>query len=311
MLDLTALRAKASCHFLAASNSFNQLWQKPWSTLSTVIVIAIALTLPALFYVLSDNLKQFSDDLQRNGHISLYLKTSLSAKDEEAILKTIRAIPGVAETRYTTRAQSLAKLQEQEGMQDLMRYLPENPLPAVIEVVTAPALDTPEKVNQLFVQLQQLPEVEQAKTDLEWVNRLHATLSFLSKIGHAVMFLLASAVVLIVYNTLRLAIRNRHEEIQVLKLIGATDAFIVRPFLYSGVWYGVLGAVFAVFFVNVFMFSVAKAFHALVSSYHMHYPLLGLSVTQAYLIVVVAFFLGWLGAIVSVKGQLASIEPYS
>lgn len=308
---LKNIRSYISWHLHAATHSFNFLCRKPLATMATVIVIAISLTLPALFLVVTDNLGQVTIDWQRGGHISLYLKSPLSAEQELAVLKDIRAINGVGEATHKTRAESLTELQQQEGMHDIMRYLPENPLPAVIDVVPALSINTPSGITHLFEQLKMLPQVEQAKLDMEWITRLHAILGFITKVAHALMVLLASAVALVVGNTLRLAIQNRHEEIKVLKLIGATDSFILRPFLYSGAWYGLLGAVFAVLFVNIFMLGVAAAFQELISVYHMHFPLLGLTVKQAYLIVIVAIFLGWLGARLSVKRQLASIEPYN
>lgn len=308
---LNSLRALAAYHLQAATNSFNFLCRRPLATMTTVIVIAIALTLPALFWVFTDNLGQLTIDWQRGGHISLYLKSPLSPLDEEGVLKQIQSTEGVGRATLKTRADGLAELQKQEGMHDIMRYLPENPLPATVDVTPSIAIDSPLKIKQLFERLQSLPQVEQAKLDMEWITRLHAILSFVTKIAHALMALLASAVVLIVGNTLRLAIHNRREEIQVLKLIGATDSFILRPFLYSGIWYGIVGAIFAVLFVNIFMLSVAVAVQELASVYHMHYPLLGLTVKQAYLIVLTAICLGWLGARLSVKRQLASIEPYN
>ncbi|KTD49847.1 cell division ATP transporter FtsX [Legionella rubrilucens] len=307
---LRSIRAQAAYHLQAATNSFNFLCRRPLATMMTVIVIAIALALPALFWVFSDSLNQLTADWQRGGHISLYLKQPLSTADQNKTLIQIQETEGVGHATLKTPEEGMQELQKQEGMNDIMRYLPENPLPAVIEVIPAVGIDTPLKVDQLYARLKALPDVEQAKLDIEWVTRLHAILGFASKTAHALMALLACAVVLIVGNTLRLAIHNRHEEIQVLKLIGATDAFIVRPFLYSGVWYGLVGAIFAVLLVNIFMLSIAVAVQELASSYQMHYPLLGLSVKQAYLIVFAAILLGWLGARLSVKRQLAAIEPY-
>lgn len=308
---LKYIRAQLACHMQAAVNSFNFLCRYPLATSMTVVVIAITLTLPALFWVFTDSVNRLTIDWQRSGHISLYLKTTSAADEQNKLLLEVGKIPGVAHASLKTPAQGMEELQQQEGMHDIMRYLPENPLPAVIEVVPALNINTPLLIDQLFTQLKALPLVDQAKLDIEWITRLHAILDFAGKTAHALVALLALAVVFIVGNTLRLAIHNRHEEIQVLKLVGASDAFIARPFLYSGVWYGLAGAVFAVLLVNIFMLSIAVAVQDLAASYQMHYPLIGLSVKQAYLIVLAAIILGFLGARLSVKGQLASIEPYN
>ncbi|RAP35636.1 cell division protein FtsX [Legionella quinlivanii] len=307
---LNNLKQAGAYHLQAATNSFNHLCRKPLATMMTVIVIAIALTLPTLFWVFSDNLNQLTIDWQQGGHISLYLKSNVSSDEETALLQEVRAVGGVGQASLKTANEGMQELQQQEGMHDIMKYLPENPLPAVIDVIPAVSVNNPLQVRQLFERLQSMPQVEQAKLDMEWITRLHAILGFAGKIAHALMALLASAVVLIVGNTLRLAIHHRHEEIQVLKLIGATESFILRPFLYSGIWYGLLGAIFAVLFVNIFMLSIAVAVQELASVYHMNYPLQGLSVKQAYSIVLAAILLGWLGARLSVRRQLASIGPY-
>lgn len=307
---LKKLQMLLSYHLQAANTSLNLLCRKPLATMMTVFVIAIALTLPTLFWVFTDNLEQITVDWQQGGHISLYLKSSLSPDDEMALLQQVRASEGVGQASLKSAAAGLAELQQQEGMQNIMRYLSENPLPAVIDVIPALGINSPSQVEQLFIRLQGLPQVEQVKLDMQWVNRLHALLGFVNKVADAIITLLASAVILIISNTLRLAIQNRHEEIQVLKLIGATDPYIARPFLYSGIWYTLAGAILAVLLVNLFMLSLAVAVNQLAAVYQMHYSLTSLSVKQAYLLVFVAIILGWLGARISVKRQLASIEPY-
>lgn len=307
---LKNLRTLSAYHLQAANSSLNLLCRKPLATMMTVIVIAIALTLPTLFWVFTDNLEQLTINWQRGGHISLYLKSPLSEAEQAAFVARVRATEGVGNVILKSSEDGLAELQQQEGMHDIMRYLPENPLPAMVDVIPALAINTPAQMEQLFARLKAYPQVEQAKLDMQWITKLHAILGFATKIAHALMALLASAVVLIIGNTLRLAIHNRHEEIQVLKLIGATDPYIARPFLYTGMWYSLAGAIMAVLFVNIFMLSVAVAVKQLAAAYQMHYPIMGLSVKQAYLLVIVSTMLGWLGARLSVKQQLASIEPY-
>ncbi|MBA2710986.1 MAG: cell division protein FtsX [Tatlockia sp.] len=308
---LKKLQALFSYHLQAASNSLIHLSLRPIATMMTIVVIAISVTLPALFWVFTDNLDELTQSWQRHGHISLYLKPSLSAAEEESFLAKVRSTEGVGEVSLKSRTDGLSELQKQEGMQDIMRYLPENPLPEMIELIPLLTVNTPAKMQELYERLKAYPEVEQAKLDLEWINRLHAILSFVSKTAHALMVLLASAVVLVIANTLRLAMHNRHEEIQILKLVGATDPYIARPFLYSGIWYSLGGAILAVLIVNIFMLSLSFAVKQLASAYQMNYPITGLTVKQAYFIVFISIFLGWLGARLSVNKQLASIEPYN
>lgn len=308
---LTQLRKRLLCHFQAATTSLTVLCRKPLATSMTVVVIAITLALPALFLVFTANIEQLTTHWQRGGHVTLYLKSPSSPADEIQLLSRVRATTGVGQASLKTPAEGLAELQAQEGMHDVMRYLPENPLPAVIEVTPALSINTPLKLENLYHQLKAYPQVELAKFDMQWISRLHAILGVVAKIAQGLMVLLALAVVLIIGNTLRLAIHNRHEEIKVLKLVGATDPFIVRPFLYSGIWYGLAGAIVAVLLVNIFMLSLALVANQLAAVYQMHYTLLGLTMHQTALLVLSATTLGWLGARLSVKRQLASIEPYN
>ncbi|MGT2994086.1 permease-like cell division protein FtsX [Legionella pneumophila] len=297
-------------HLQAAANSLNLFCRKPIATMMTVIVIAIALALPTLFWVFTDNLSELTNRWQRGGSISLFLKPSLPEAEQTSLLEKVRTTEGVGQANIKSAADGLSELTQQEGMQDIMRYLPENPLPAVIEVVPALVIDSPAKLDLLSRKLQAFPQVALAKLDMEWINRLHAILGFSGKAANALMALLALAVVFIIGNTLRLDIHNRQEEIKILKLIGATDPYIIRPFLYSGVWYGAAGALLAIFLVNIFILTLGVAVNQLANVYQMHYPLACLSLRQILLLVLFAIILGWLGALLSVKRQLASIEPY-
>ncbi|TAL60029.1 MAG: FtsX-like permease family protein, partial [Legionella sp.] len=259
-------------HIQAATQSLNLLCRKPLATMMTVVVIGIALALPTLFWISTDNLSDLTLNWRHTGHISLYLKPQLSVKQQNTLLGKIKETRGVGDAFLKSPKEGLTELTAQEGMHDIMRYLPDNPLPPVIEVLPALTIDSPAKLDLLTRDLQVLPQIEQAKLDVEWINRLHAILGFAATAAKALMTLLALAVVLIIGNTLRLAIHNRHEEIQILKLVGATDTFILRPFLYSGVWYGLTGAILAIFLVNIFIFSIGVAVNRLAVVYQMHYP---------------------------------------
>jgi cell division transport system permease protein len=296
-------------HIQAATQSLNYLCNQPLATLMTSIVIAIALALPTLFWVFRDNLDQLTADWQRGGHISLYLKSNLIESEQKQILQHVRETQGVSQASLKSSDQGLSELTQQEGMQDIMRYLPENPLPPVITVLPDRLIDSPAKLDLLSRQLQTIVGIEQSKVDMEWIRRLDALLGFATRFANALLILLALAVVLIIGTTLRLALHKRQEEIQVLKLIGAKDSFIFRPFLYSGVWYGAIGAIFAIFLVNTFILSLGMVFNQLVVVYQMHYSLNLLSIRQLLLLASFAIILGWLGACLSIKRQLVSIEP--
>lgn len=303
-------RAFFDYHIQAIAQSLNLLCRKPVATLMTMVVIAIALALPTLFWIFNSNLSQLTTGWQRTGQISLYLKTPLTQEAQMKLLEKVNTIEGVGQATLKSPEEGLAELTQQEGMQDIMRYLPENPLPAVIQVVPALFVDSPSKQDSLFSQLKGLKQVEQVKLDMEWITRLHAFSSFLSHLTDSLMVLLALAVFLIIGNTMRLALHHKQEEIQILKLIGATDPFILRPFLYSGIWFGLVGAVLAIFLVNIFILSLRGVMNQLIDAYQMNYPITGLSLGRILLLVFFSIILGLLGAGLSVKRQLASIEAY-
>lgn len=302
------LRILGSHHVQAMKNSFLLLVNKPMATLMTMVVIAMTLALPLLFGVVTENLQQLASNWQENGRISLYLAVPLSEADTTSLVTRVRETKGVGLVSLRSAADGLAELQQQEGMQDIMQYLPENPLPAVIDVLPETGMNEPMQLEALFETLKAYPHVEQAKLDLQWINRLYSILNFVVKLAHSLMILLALAVILIIANTLRLAIHNRQEEIQVLKLIGASDSFIVRPFLYSGMFYGLVGALLAVVCVNLFILSLRLVIVQLTAAYQMQFTLLGISLQQAVFLAFFAMLLGWLAARFSVKRQLASID---
>lgn len=306
---LKKMQSILSYHAQAALSSLNLLCRKPFATLMTAIVIAIALALPALFWVFTDNMSQLTSSWKRSGHISLYLKPSLHEPETNKAVQDVRAVPGVQQAMLKSSQDGLDELIAQEGMQDIMHYLPENPLPAVIEITPTTEIDSPIKLDFLARELKGIAHIDEVKIDMEWIGRLHTLLGFAAKLSNALLVLLALAVVLIISNTLRLAIQNSYEEIQILKLIGATDPFILRPFLYSGVWYGLAGALIAIFLVNIFILSLGMVLNQITVAYQMHYPLTGLSIRQILLLIAFAIILGWIGACLSVKRQLASIEP--
>lgn len=301
---LKRLQSAMAVHILAATNSFQTLYRSPFSSIMTMLVMSVVLTFPILFLVFSNNITKLTTDWQKDAHVVLYLKTSLNPEEEQNFLKKVRSMDAVLSATYKSKDQGLAEMQNQEGMKDIMHYLPDNPLPAVIEVAPKDSIKTAEQMLAFLAGFKAMPQVDQAKMDVEWMNRLQSILSFINKIADSVALFLFFSVIFIVGNTLRLAIVNREEEIQILKLIGATNAFIRRPFLYLGTWFGLFAAIFAVLFVNVFMYGLLWVFQDVLSLYHKHVPIFGLTVQQAYLIVLVSVFLGWLGARLSIDWSL-------
>ena len=308
---LKTLRAYVGYHFQANQSSFYFFKKKPLSTVMTIMVIAITLALPALFWIFIDNINQLTSPWVQARQITLYLKQPLTQEQQKLVFERISSMHEVGEATLKTPTEGMSILQAQEGMQDIMNSLNENPLPAVIEVYPALHINTPEQLQQLRYELLQDGQVEQAKLDMQWIHRLKTILHFASTVVFGVMLLLALAVILIIGNTLRLAIYNRQDEIRILKLVGASDPFIMRPFLYSGVWYGLAGAMVALLLIRVFIAFISRAANQVAATYQMDYPLSTLSWRQVFIMLILAAILGWLAARLSVKRHLTYIEPYS
>ncbi|MDF1827870.1 MAG: permease-like cell division protein FtsX [Legionellaceae bacterium] len=296
-------------HLQAIKNSAKTLRSTPWATAVTVIVLAVTLILPVLFWLLMGHLKPLTNEWREGNEIALYLDSPLSSANETALLVRVRETEGVGHATFVSAEASLKELEQQEGMQDIRRYLPNNPLPSVINVMPASTLDTPEKLDSLFEKLKHYPHVEQAKLNRDWSTRLYALLGFMTYLTWILGGLFGLMVVFIIRNLLRLAAQEHHEEIEVLKLIGATDSFIIRPFLYTGMCLGAAGALLAFLGVHAVLYGLSYALHGLISAGFGVPLVVKLSLIDAIKFAGFGLILGWLGAYLPLKRQLARIEP--
>lgn len=296
-------------HGRALMHSLSALKQTPWMTSMTGIAIGLLLLLPLLFGFLLHAFKPLMDDLLESKEISLYLVSSFNPKQAPKLVKQIEAMPQVAKAYFVSADDSLKALEKEEGMEDIGSYLPENPLPSMIEVMPAEDMDSAVKLEVMSQSLKDLPEVDEARMNREWVGKIYGLLTFLSDLTWLFAVLFGFMVIFIIRNLLSLLAQMHYEEIQVLKLVGATDAYILRPFLYTGVILGFLGALGA--FVGGAMI-VSRLGGALES---LGVPGLSFDVSDLFSMQHLGFslcfgaLLGWLGAFFSLKYQLAHIEP--
>ncbi|HET8700948.1 MAG TPA: permease-like cell division protein FtsX, partial [Nitrococcus sp.] len=220
-------------HARALVGSLGRFTRNWVPSLMTAAVIGIALALPAAFLVLLDNVQTLTVGWQGQPHASLFLKRGLDADQVAALARQIEARDGVTQVRIITPEQGLQELRELSGFRQALAMLQGNPLPPVIEVEPSGTL-TPAQVSALVDGLAALPDVEQTRLDQDWLRRLHAIMQLLQRGTWIVATLLGITVILMVGNTIRLDIENRRDEVVIAKLIGATDTFVRRPFLYSG-----------------------------------------------------------------------------
>lgn len=294
-------------HLDTLKDTLGRLLQQPFATLLNAIVFSIALSLPAGFYLGIDNLARFSRQITGDPQISLFLDLEANARDASEIERRLRAHNGVDEFRFIPREQALGRLKRSAGMSDVLDELDGNPLPDAF-VVTSRSSE-PEALERLRSDVTGWPRVEYVQLDSDWARKLDAAL----RIGRLLVMLLgvmlSIALIAITFNTIRLQILTRRDEIEVSKLIGATNPFIRRPFLYFGSVQGLAGGAGAWLVVAIAVQVLNMGLSELASLYGTTLKLSGLSPSQSISLLLIASGLGWLGAWLSVSRHLSQIEP--
>ena len=289
--------------------SLGQLWRQPLSTLMTIIVIGIALALPAGLYVLLKNVEEVTQQWDDATQISLFLQQDVFPEQAIALNNTLKQWPQITNTHYQSSTQSLEEFRQLSGLGTLLDSLPTNPLPAVIIVKPDETDLRPDAIGSLLAKLEALPEVEQAQLDMEWLQRLRS-LNKTAQRGISILGLLLSlSVLLIIGNTIRLAILSRQSEIRVIKLVGGTNAFIRRPFLYTGFWYGILGGITGWLTLTFSLSLINGPINELAKLYGSQFTLHWLSALLLLVLPLTGLILGVLGAWISVGRHLSAIEP--
>ena len=296
-------------HLQQAMASIGELWRNPLSSIMTIAVLGVSLSLPATLQVLVKNAEVVTRSWDNAAQISLFVKMGRNEQSIQSLLTRIRTYPEVGEVHYISRNDALEEFQQLSGFGDALAYLDENPLPAVITVTPTTKTSNPSRSKNLLLKLEQEPEVSFGRLDIEWLERLQALVGVFQHGVFAIAVLLVLAVMLVIGNTIRLAIMNRRSEIKVMKLIGATESFIQRPFLYMGMWYGIVAGIFAGIIVNVIVWYLDSALLQLLELYEAKGSLQSLSFNELIFLVGFASLLGWLGSYLSVKQHLKAIEP--
>jgi cell division transport system permease protein len=294
-------------HFDTLRESLVRLARQPFATGLNVIVIGIALSLPVGFYLGIDNLQMFSRQLSSDPQVSIFMAMDAGQADVSAVERRLRAHPEVGRVDFIAREQALAKLKRSAGLADVLADLERNPLPDAF-VVTARSND-PATLEALRDQAARWPKVEHVQLDAEWARRLDAALGVGRLLVTLLAALLALALVAVTFNTIRLQILTRRDEIEVSKLIGATNPFIRRPFLYLGALQGLAGGCAAWAIVTLAMIVLNVQLAELTTLYGTAFKLQPLNATDSAVLLLFSAALGWLGAWLSVSRHLWQIEP--
>ncbi|WP_428310900.1 permease-like cell division protein FtsX [Hydrocarboniphaga sp.] len=288
--------------------SLGKLVAHKGSSLLTAAVIGIALALPAALHLAVNNFQRLAYTWQNDLQLSLFLKDSVDEASGRQLTQQLASRDGVKAARYISREQSAAEFRELSGFGEVLDLLEHNPLPAVI-VVSPDASRSAAQVTVLAQALAALPEVELSQMDQQWLQRLQSLLSIFERVVMMAAALLGVAVLVIVGNTLRLDIEARRDEIIVMKLIGAPDGFIRRPFLYGGCWLGLLGGWVALLLLTVGLAVLQAPARELAALYQSDFTIQGPSAGSVLMIIAGGVLLGLVAAWWTVTRHLAAIEP--
>lgn len=304
------LRAWLIRHLQTFFYTLGLLARAPLASFLTAAVIGVALALPASLYVVLDNVQDAARGWDGSNEISLFLKLEVGDEEARDVAGGVQRWPEVASARLITRPQALEEFRELSGFADVMdAFADDNPLPVVIVVEPAVSVADTAAMESLLTRLGDVAEVDFAQFDLAWLKRLYAILRIVERGVLVLAGLLAAGVLLVVGNTMRLGIENRRQEIEIAKLFGATDAFIRRPFLYSGLLYGAMGGLIAWLLVWLGFLLLGEPVQRLTALYSGDYRLQGLDAWASATLLGGSALLGLLGSWLSVGRHLAAIEP--
>jgi len=294
-------------HQRVSGESLGTLLGSGLSSLMTWLVIGIALALPAILLVTLNNLGTLSGSWDGNPKINLFLDKHLQESAAGVFSRELRDWPEVKAVTLIRADDALAEFQALSGLGDALLALEDNPLPAVI--LLEPVNPAEASLRLMVKRLEARPEVASVSVDLAWVARLHAMLNLGERMVISVSMFLGLGVLLIIGNTIRLAIENRRTEIEVIKLVGGTDAFVRRPFLYLGFWYGLGGALIAWLLMLVSLAWLEAPVQKLAGTYGTGFSLIGLDWEQTLGFLLLGALLGVAGAWLAVGRHLRQIEP--
>lgn len=295
-------------HRLSAADSLFRVLDKPFSSLLTWLVIGIAMALPVCLNVALDNVSELGGNWESPAQISLFLQDDVSADKARELQAKLVGRADIIDSRFVSREEALEEFSAVSGFADVLASLQENPLPNLVLLTPKESLEGA-AVEALRQELAASPGIAEAVLDMEWLQRLNKLMELSRRLVLAIGGMLLAGVLLILGNTIRLAIESRREEIVIVKLVGGSNAFVRRPFLYTGLWYGVGGGALAAMLVGASLWFLEQPVGQLALLYESAFQLRGLGVMGALNLVILGGLLGLGGAWLAVTRHLALIEP--
>jgi cell division transport system permease protein len=290
--------------------SLLKMMREPVQTLMTVAVIAIALALPTALYLTVENIQRLGSNFESSAQITVYVQNGAKPEAIKKLQDKLENLPAVDSVSYISAEQALLEFKALSGFGSALRYLEDNPLPAVflVQPIVSEPIDLAQTKN-LIASIADLPGVEDVQIDMQWLQRLHS----LTEVGHKVVLALGATlglgVLLVIGNTIRLAIQSRRDEIIVVKLVGGTNAYVRRPFLYNGVLLGLFGALAASIMLYLSVVWISSSIADLADLYQSQYRLAGLGFLRFLMLMCLGGLFGLAGAWMAVSKHLKDIEP--
>jgi cell division transport system permease protein len=298
-----------SRHAQVLIGSLGRIVNQPFATLMTMGVIAVALALPLFLILLLQNARNATGNWNQAYDLSVYMDKKAGAVRVQALAKQLRRRGDVAAVRIITAEQALVEFRSDSGFGSALDALAENPLPDTLVVTPTLTSSTPQGTESLKAAIAAMSDVQTVQIDTEWVKRLHVMLDLLRRVVLLTGGLLGIGIVLIVSNTIRLDILNRRAEIEVMKLVGASDGFTRRPFLYTGIWYGLGGGLLALILVAVASTVLARPVAQLAFLYGSAFSLEELKIGSGLAVLGLSVGLSWVGSWLAATRHIRAIEP--
>lgn len=301
------LQAWLASHKASFLDSALRIARQPFGSFFTCLVIAVALSLPMGLTLLLNNLNQLGASWQQAAQISVFFQLNTTDQQAQQLLADLEAHNGIADVQWISREQALQDFSSFSGLGQVLQELPDNPLPSSL-LITPTQVD-PEELQDLVHSLENMPHVQQVQLDLQWVERLATMLKLGERFIFALTLLLLAALLLVVGNTIRLHIENRRIEIEVVKLVGGTDGYVRRPFLYMGALYGVGGGCLAWLLLVLGFAWLNESVVELASLYASDFRLAGVPLEDGFSLLIGAVLMGFIGAWIAVARHLRELLP--
>lgn len=303
------MKTYLSRHLQVLFATLGAMKRTPLATLSTIVIISISLLLPSLLYITLKSGAQLTSEWQGQPQISIFLQHGLSANESQLIYDELRLHPAIQIAELITPSQALAEFKTLSGLNVELGFLEDNPLPASVVVLPNDLHHNAAAISTLRDELTKIEGIDDIRLDLEWTDRYHAILSSLEKFAKLLSILLSIALILTIGNTVKLLIMNRRQEIEITKLVGGSNRFVRRPFLYFGALFGFFGALISLLLLVIVANLMQQPLFELSSLYQRESVIYQPNWQEFGALTAIGVLLGWLAARISVAQHLNEIKP--